>query len=50
MTTPAKANEYLSKVNWKTLVEWLTAEAVLNRPQDPVQVCFRNLKTIFKKL
>ena len=32
-----KATEYLARVNWKSMVEWLTAEAILNRPQDPIQ-------------
>lgn len=39
MTTPDRATEYLSKVNWKSLMEWLTAEAILNRPSDPLQFC-----------
>lgn len=39
MSTPEKATEYLSRVNWKSLVEWMTAEAILNRPSDPVQFC-----------
>lgn len=34
---PEKATDYLSRVNWKSLVEWLTAEAILNRPSDPIQ-------------
>jgi len=34
---PEKATEYLSRVNWKSLVEWCTAEAILNRPSDPIQ-------------
>lgn len=34
-----KATDYLARVNWKTLVEWLTAEAILNRPADPIQFC-----------
>lgn len=34
---PEKATEYLSRVNWKSLVEWATAEAILNRPDDPIQ-------------
>lgn len=38
-TNPEKAQEYLSRVNWKSLMEWLTAEAILNRPSDPVQFC-----------
>jgi hypothetical protein len=36
---PEKATDYLSRVNWKSLVEWLTAEAILNRPSNPVQFC-----------
>ena len=36
---PEKATEYLSRVNWKSLVEWATAETILNRPPDPVQFC-----------
>ena len=36
---PEKATDYLSKVNWKSLIEWLTAEAILNRPANPVQFC-----------
>jgi putative methionine-R-sulfoxide reductase with GAF domain len=36
---PEKATDYLSKVNWKSLVEWLTAEAILNRPANPIQFC-----------
>jgi hypothetical protein len=39
MTSPEKATDYLARVNWKTLVEWMTAEAILNRPADPVQFC-----------
>lgn len=34
---PEKATEFLTRVNWKSLVEWLTAEAILNRPSDPIQ-------------
>jgi transcription termination factor Rho len=34
---PEKAVDYLSRVNWKSLVEWLTAEVILNRPNDPIQ-------------
>lgn len=34
-----KATDYLARINWKSLVEWLTAEAILNRPADPVQFC-----------
>lgn len=36
---PEKATDYLSRVNWKSLVEWLTAEAILNRPANPIQFC-----------
>jgi hypothetical protein len=36
---PEKAADYLTRVNWKSLVEWLTAEAILNRPSDPLQFC-----------
>lgn len=39
MSTSEKATEYLNRVNWKSLVEWLTAEAILNRPLDPLQFC-----------
>jgi hypothetical protein len=37
MSNPEKATEYLTRVNWKSLVEWMTAEAILNRPADPLQ-------------
>eukprot|EP01038_Epipyxis_sp_PR26KG_P008567 gene8567-11577_t len=36
---PEKATDYLTRVNWKSLVEWLTAEAILNRPAHPIQFC-----------
>lgn len=36
---PEKSADYLTRVNWKTLVEWLTAEIILNRPLDPLQHC-----------
>lgn len=39
MATSEKATEYLNRVNWKSLVEWLTAEVILNRPVDPLQYC-----------
>jgi adenylate cyclase len=39
MTSVEKATEYLGRVNWKSLIEWLTAEAILNRPHDPMQYC-----------
>lgn len=34
---PEKATDYLARVNWKSFVEWLTAETILNRPLDPIQ-------------
>ena len=37
MTSPASASLYLDEVNWKGLVEVLTAEVVLNRPANPAQ-------------
>ena len=30
------ATDYLGKHNFKTLVEWFTAEVILNRPADPL--------------
>jgi hypothetical protein len=36
---PEKATDYLSRINWKSFVEYLTAEVVLNRPADPLQFC-----------
>ncbi len=36
---PEKSTDYLTRVNWKSLVEWLTAEIILNRPIDPLQYC-----------
>lgn len=39
MASIEKATEYLGRVNWKSLMEWLTAEAILNRPSDPLQYC-----------
>jgi len=35
--TPETAADYVSHSNLKGLVEWLTAEAILSRPEDPVQ-------------
>ena len=35
--TPESAADYVSHSNLKGLVEWLTAEAILSRPEDPVQ-------------
>lgn len=31
-----EASTYLARTNFKSLIEWLTAEAILNRPEDPV--------------
>mmetsp|Transcript_28962 Transcript_28962/g.34161 ORF Transcript_28962/g.34161 Transcript_28962/m.34161 type:complete len:475 (+) Transcript_28962:83-1507(+) len=42
MSTPEEASEYLSRTNFKSLIEWVTAEVILNRPDDPVGFC-RNL-------
>lgn len=36
---PEKAADYLTRVNWKSFIEWMTAEAILNRPHDPLQFC-----------
>ena len=30
------AADYLSRTNFKSLIEWLTAEAILSRPDDPL--------------
>lgn len=30
------SSEYLTKHNFKTLIEWLSAEVILNRPKDPL--------------
>jgi hypothetical protein len=35
-TVQESAADYLSKTNWKTLVEYLTAEIVFNRPENPI--------------
>ena len=37
MATLEKATEYLSRINWKSLVEWFSAEVILHRPLDPIQ-------------
>jgi hypothetical protein len=34
---PESAALYLKKSNLKSLIEWLTAEVLLNRPEDPLQ-------------
>ena len=36
---PESAADYLKQSNWKTLIEWLTAEAIITRPEDPLQFC-----------
>eukprot|EP01036_Dinobryon_divergens_P027418 gene27418-36190_t len=36
---PEKATDYLARVNWKSFIEWMTAEAILNRPPDILQFC-----------
>jgi len=36
---PEAATEFLSRLNWKSFVEWMTAETILNRPTDPIQFC-----------
>ena len=37
-----EASDYLARTNFKSLIEWITAECILNRPDDPVNYC-RNL-------
>ena len=39
MSTPEEASEYLSRTNFKSVIEWLTAETILNRPDDPTSFC-----------
>jgi hypothetical protein len=39
MSTPEEASDYLSKTNFKSIVEWMTAEVILNRPEDPLSFC-----------
>ena len=41
----ARRSDYLARTNFKSLIEWMTAECILNRPEDPVQYC-RNLLDI----
>lgn len=36
MSTPEEASDYLTRTNFKSIIEWLTAEAILNRPEDPM--------------
>ena len=45
MSTPEEASEYLSRTNFKSIIEWLTAEAILNRPDDPMTFC-KNLLNV----
>jgi len=45
MSTPEEASEYLARTNFKSIIEWMTAEAILNRPEDPMTFC-RNLLDI----
>ena len=33
---PEDASTFLTRTNFKSIVEWLTAEAILNRPEDPM--------------
>ena len=33
---PEDASAFLTRTNFKSIVEWLTAEAILNRPEDPM--------------
>lgn len=40
-----EASDYLARTNFKSLIEWMTAECILNRPEDPVNYC-RNLLDI----
>lgn len=42
MATPEEASDYISRTNFKTVIEWMTAEVILNRPDDPMVFC-RNL-------
>ena len=34
---PESASDYVAQSNLKGMIEWLTAEAILSRPEDPVQ-------------
>lgn len=36
---PEDASDYLKRSNWKSLIEWLSAEVILTRPNDPIQFC-----------
>ena len=37
--TPEDAADYLSRTNFKSIIELLTAEAILHRSEDPVLFC-----------
>ena len=37
--TPEDAADYLSRTNFKAIIELLTAEAILHRSEDPVLFC-----------
>jgi len=45
MSTPEEAAEYLSRTNFKSIIEWITAECILNRPDDPVSFCKSLMET-----
>ena len=36
---PEDASAFLTRTNFKSIVEWLTAEAILNRPGGPHDLC-----------
>ena len=33
---PEDASAFLARTNFKSVIEWLTAESILNRPEDPM--------------
>lgn len=39
MATPEDAAYYLRRTNFKALIEWMTAECILHRPEDPLAFC-----------
>jgi hypothetical protein len=45
MATHEASAEYLARVNFKPLMEWLTARCILHRPEDPMQYCMDLLDT-----
>jgi hypothetical protein len=45
MATHEASAEYLARVNFKPLMEWLTARCILYRPEDPMQYCMDLLGT-----